>query len=475
MSRAFQPRSTMQTASDRVRLFTLRSPADSAGVTQIEDYYFTYTRRLGARKFFTARCSGQPDLRFAVWAPNAQQVDVVFGQPANGYIADDGDGIDPARAPLPPLNGGGRDLGDRDRARTSRRTKGCRTCTASTNAEGRTVYRTDIFSRQQIGRGTENPAWPSLDRQSGPARRHQELQSGRQPGHGVTGVDAARRAAPGTNLRREFLGARVHARPAGAQPYRGPGHLRAARRRARFRHVAARQSRGRDGAARSPERPRRQRGRTAADVGVLRRPAGATATRTTSSSSRAPADATSTSTSCGSAIGAASPSSRTSSTTISIRTPIARSGQYDSDAPEQNIYYWYEGTRADYAISPTAATWTTARSGFTPRFWEEMVRHLFVSSAAAFVEELHVDGLRVDLTQAIHRDNVLHADGRSVGNANLFGAEDAARMEPHAAADQADGDADRRGPHRLGRGHAAARGRRARLRRHLVCRPSTTT
>ena len=34
---------------------------------------------------------------------------------------------------------------------------------------------------------------------------------------------------------------------------------------------------------------------------------------------------------------------------------------------------------------------------------------------------MHVDGLRVDLTQAIHRDNALHADGRSVGSANIFG------------------------------------------------------
>jgi 1,4-alpha-glucan branching enzyme len=34
---------------------------------------------------------------------------------------------------------------------------------------------------------------------------------------------------------------------------------------------------------------------------------------------------------------------------------------------------------------------------------------------------MHVDGLRVDLTQAIHRDNALHADGRSIGNANSFG------------------------------------------------------
>src|SRR4030095_3881750 len=32
-----------------------------------------------------------------------------------------------------------------------------------------------------------------------------------------------------------------------------------------------------------------------------------------------------------------------------------------------------------------------------------------------------VDGFRVDLTQAIHRDNTLNADGRSVGRANIAG------------------------------------------------------
>jgi 1,4-alpha-glucan branching enzyme len=50
-----------------------------------------------------------------------------------------------------------------------------------------------------------------------------------------------------------------------------------------------------------------------------------------------------------------------------------------------------------------------------------VVRQQFISSAAFLVEELHVDGLRVDLTQAIHRDNALHANGHSVGSANLFG------------------------------------------------------
>ena len=39
----------------------------------------------------------RPALRFAVWAPNARSVEVVFGRPASGYIADDGTGIDPAQ------------------------------------------------------------------------------------------------------------------------------------------------------------------------------------------------------------------------------------------------------------------------------------------------------------------------------------------------------------------------------------------
>jgi 1,4-alpha-glucan branching enzyme len=65
---------------------------------------------------------------------------------------------------------------------------------------------------------------------------------------------------------------------------------------------------------------------------------------------------------------------------------------------------------------------STTAPGFAPRYWEEVVGHLSVSSAATLLEEFHVDGLRVDLNQAIHRDNVLHADNRrGLSNANVFG------------------------------------------------------
>ena len=94
---------------------------------------------------------------------------------------------------------------------------------------------------------------------------------------------------------------------------------------------------------------------------------------------------------------------------------------YDSDAEEQNLYYWYEGVPADYA-DPAGGYLDNGSSGRTPRFWEETVRALFVSSAVAFVEEFHVDGFRVDLTDAIHQNNQRHSDGLSIGAANQFGS-----------------------------------------------------
>jgi len=93
---------------------------------------------------------------------------------------------------------------------------------------------------------------------------------------------------------------------------------------------------------------------------------------------------------------------------------------YDSTGPEQNIYYWYEGLPSQYRFLDGGYL-DNGSTGYTPRFWEEIVRQQFISSAAFLVEEMHVDGLRVDLTQAIHRDNVLHADGQSIGSANIFG------------------------------------------------------
>ena len=87
--------------------------------------------------------------------------------------------------------------------------------------------------------------------------------------------------------------------------------------------------------------------------------------------------------------------------------------QYDSDAPNHDIYYWYEGLPSDYA-DPSDGYLQNGSAGRTPRFWDEHVRSLFIAGAVMLVEECHVDGFRVDLTDAIHQNN-------RVASANEFG------------------------------------------------------
>ena len=85
-------------SNDRVQAFQLRAQGSTP---QIEEHFFTLARRLGARKIFAAAHGSKPGLRFALWALNARKVDVVYGDPAHGYIADDGTGIDASRPPVP--------------------------------------------------------------------------------------------------------------------------------------------------------------------------------------------------------------------------------------------------------------------------------------------------------------------------------------------------------------------------------------
>ena len=109
--------------------------------------------------------------------------------------------------------------------------------------------------------------------------------------------------------------------------------------------------------------------------------------------------------------------------------------EYDSPAHERNIWYWYEGRPSDYPAYEDAARRNPQQTpaghggyidnmstGYAPRYSEEMVRKLFISSAAQLVSEFHVDGFRVDQTTSIHSYAVLHADGRPANNARIFGA-----------------------------------------------------
>ncbi len=88
-----------QKSSKRYRTFVLRNPGGSD--IQEESYYLTHLRRLGANKNNLTGVS-EPGIRFAVWAPNAKKVEVVFAG-LGGYIANDGYGMepDPGFSPLP--------------------------------------------------------------------------------------------------------------------------------------------------------------------------------------------------------------------------------------------------------------------------------------------------------------------------------------------------------------------------------------
>jgi 1,4-alpha-glucan branching enzyme len=93
---------------------------------------------------------------------------------------------------------------------------------------------------------------------------------------------------------------------------------------------------------------------------------------------------------------------------------------YDSNDPARNSYYWYEGKPADYP-NPDGGYIDNLSSGFAPRFDQEMVRQLFISSAASLVTECHVDGFRLDQTTSIHAYPALHANGQHCGRAAAFG------------------------------------------------------
>jgi 1,4-alpha-glucan branching enzyme len=102
----------------------------------------------------------------------------------------------------------------------------------------------------------------------------------------------------------------------------------------------------------------------------------------------------------------------------------------DSHSDEKNSYYWYEGLSSSYPDFDRAVPDQRGRggyvdnlsTGFAPRYYEEMVRSMFISSAVALVADFHVDGFRVDQTTSIHSYNVLHANGHPVPDANVFGA-----------------------------------------------------
>jgi 1,4-alpha-glucan branching enzyme len=402
---------------ERYRSFRLQRTAPA---TLVERYYFTYCRRLGANKQLIPG-SATPGLRFAVWAPHARSVEVVFGDPNRGYIDDAGNGIVGAPVPLTQVAGGiwaGGPAGDfssfRSRPYMYR----------IVNEQGATTYRGDIFSRSQIGKGAINPAnpltgvWPGTpDTLDGTKSCSLIIDpdvvrptfASTPPGAAPVLIPAeefwATEFTPGLPVPTRVEDLVLYELHVGSLGFGKPGpgdlsdaiafldHLvalgvnavellptaefsgNAAWGYGDTHHFCIESSAGGRDKYRHLVRECHRRG-----IAVIQ------------------------------------------DVVYNHYDPDAERAQwqYDSTTPEHNIYYWYEGRSTDYAF-PDGGYLDNGSSGFTPRFWEEVVRQQFISSAAFLVEEMHVDGLRVDLTQALHRDNALHANGHSVGSANLFG------------------------------------------------------
>ena len=389
-----------------------------SGTIQEERFYFTYSRWLGAQKFYS-NPSLSPDIRFTVWAPNALKAEVVFASRNHGFIDDDGTGIDPAM-PVIGLTKKASGIFESKPIRDFHVYVGAPYMFRIENAQGNVVYKTDIHSRWQSGRGAIDPRTGSWDGDyktldgsiscsvvidQDVVRKEFEPPARIPPGLLSDPEFWTTEFTPGLPVPNRIEDMVIYELHIGSLGFghTGPGTLSDAMNLLDYltslgvnavellpvseysgdlswgygdtHHFVIESSAGGRDKYKHFIRECHRRG-----IAVIQ---DVVYNHYDNNAERA-------------------------------------EWAYDSEVPEQNIYYWYEGRSTDY-INPAGGYLDNGSSGYTPRFWEEPVRQLFISSAAEFVEEFHVDGLRVDLTQAIHRDNKLHADGSSVGRSNLFG------------------------------------------------------
>lgn len=402
-------------STERYREFQI----NPGGEAQTERYFLTHCRRLGANKRFLEP-DAPPRLGFAVWAPNATAVDAVFGTDA-GYITDLGEGIDLAM-PVVPLRRASDGVWEGVAPGGFDQYMSRPYMYRIVNAQGQTVFRTDIFSRSQIGKGSIDPAkspWPGTAATLDGAvscsividpdvvrETFESTPPGSQPRLIAAEDFWASEFTPGLAVPSRLEDLNIYELHVGSLGFgdAGAGDLADAIKfldhladlgvnavellpMAEFggtvgwgygnsHHLCIESSAGGRDKYRHFVRECHRRGIAVIQDVVYNHYEDGRVDRAEKF--------------------------------------------YDSTAPEQDIYYWYEGRPSDYSFADGGYL-NNGSSGRTPRFWEENVRQQFLSGAAFLLEEMHVDGFRVDLTQAIHRDNSLNADGRGVGSANIFG------------------------------------------------------
>ena len=398
-----------------------------------QDYWFVTGRRFGAQKY-TPSGAVNPGIRFAVWAPHAKAVQVVFapftlttGTPT-GYIADDGTGVDPATATLPLASKTG-GIWESDFASTPglanfndylNRLYMYRI----TNEQGNPTFKVDIFSRNQVGRGATNPngahypgSYLDLD--------------GIVSCSVVSDPDQVTLNFDDAGVQKQSL---IPAQQFWANEYIA-GRLPPQNLEDLIIYELHVGSLGFPSATAGTFADAMAFVNKLADLGVnavellpvlefdgdLQWGYGTSLFFCLQTSAGGGNQLKHFVRAChqlGIAV-----------ILDVVYNHFATSGNdrsewgYDSEpnvAPQNNTWYWYQGQPTDYP-KPDGGYLNNGSSGYTPRFTEENVRQMLTSSAAALLDDFHIDGLRVDLTDAIHQNNTLNANGESIGSANLYG------------------------------------------------------
>ena len=385
----------------------------------VQTYRLTSCRHLGANKVYREG-SGAPGIRFSVWAPHARQVaTVIASSDSGGYIDNGGKGV--AETLAMTRDGSGVWSTDpADPALTDySRLAGARYMFKITREDGSVAYRTDIYSRCQAGKGTANPEKDAWSGKSEDLESTKSCSVVKDPDtvapDSAVEDDAPRDAAlfwqgefsqlhPLPSTLEDLIIYEMHIAGLGAG-HEGAGTLRDAMGMLDYLadlgvnavellpvsefeggagwgygsshfHAIKYDPEGRDCFKRFV-RACHQRG-MAVIVDVV----------------------------------------------YNHYSPDSERvhWMYDTTRHDHNMYYYYHGKQEEYpGDMPEGGYCDNYSTGYLPGVGEEMVRGMLIGSAAALLLEYHVDGFRMDLTQALHSFNVLHKDGSPVPEANESG------------------------------------------------------
>jgi 1,4-alpha-glucan branching enzyme len=381
----------------RERSFKLQAGAHD------EIYYLTHCGRLGALPQ-----PGSSGIRFSLWAPNARSIDLVLADPAHGYIADDGSGVLES-VPMATVPGGVWQVKFADFSQFVGEPYMFRVV----KDDGTVAFRTDIYSRKQIGAGNTDPkGQPYLGSPAdldGPQSCSVvcdpgsiALHSGKEVPTDVFWADEFSVDHPLPTKLEDLVIYELHVGSLGfGKP--GPGTLIDAL--AYVDHLV-------------------ELGVNAVELMPIAEFEG-NANWGYGTSHYFAIDEGAGGTDCLRQFVKACHQQGIVVILDVCYNHFDPDGDrvewaYDSNDPTKNIYFWYEGKPSDYPQADGGYI-DNLSTGYAPKFDDEMVRQLFISSAAWLVATCHVDGFRLDQTSSIHQYAVIHANGRTADRANAFG------------------------------------------------------